>query len=289
MKPRELLIVSVVVVAMTLLAAKFAPRSVGQLFTGVADRVGNHRGSRANKEDAAIRVTGLGASSTAVEVESSLAVVFSNIEHGDSWASALSKVPLEEVKSNIELASTVGMAAATCSEDPDSNAVTTIEGYDATKAWAVERLAELCENFQAERYRPTVKQVDYARIRLTAGMDAMASEAMRAIRQDKNYFGVVYGLTALVEAGKFPYEILPGGRKNYGPDALMTALSLGAQLQLCAERGGCGPNSMEVAAFCASQGCAEDSTYERALRERMPPIEWKAIQAVRSWLDSIRQ
>ena len=287
MKLRTLLVVLTLILAAVLLMANFAPSTVAQFSDGIVHHTGDDIRSLPSKrgvDDGAPSDE----SSARIKAEPSLALVLNHVEKGASLKSALSNVPVGEVQSNIDLASTVAMAATTCLEDPDPNAVTTSAGYDATKAWAVERLAELCDGFEAGEYRPTVKQVDYARIRLTSGLDTVASEAMRAIRQDNNYFGLVYGLTALVEAGKFPYEILPGGRKAYGPDALMNALSLGAQLQLCAERGGCGPNSMEVAAFCAAKGCRQDSTYERALRERMPPLEWEAIQAVRRWLSALR-
>jgi hypothetical protein len=217
--------------------------------------------------------------------------VYSMINRGASIDQAIAAVvgPGNTV-TDPRLVSLITQASLICSQDPDPQGALSQTGHpDPTRAWAVARLLSLCAGFDASKYTLASTGPHLAKVLRDSGADVAAAASMDAVRTATDSFDIVSAGQILLETGQLPLDkMLPNASREYGTPEIMTAWVHATTLLTCHEAGGCGPNSLEVAAFCTNAGCPQGVSMAQAMQNRLPSRDYRAVMAFYSWLGGQR-
>lgn len=235
----------------------------------------------ASPEDAALRAP------------ASVALAYAMLNKGSSMKSTLEHIvgPRGSITSP-ELASLAGTADAACA-DVRENAghyLSATQLEDPTRAWASKRLVEICHEFDLTEY-----SFDFPKEGLSKGLDVMSDSqlinaSLAALRSEKSTSELYTAGQILLEKDKATLlGILPNGGRGYGDPEILKSWALAGTLITCSEAGGCGPNAVQTAAFCANTGCEPGSDFAQVLRQRLPENEYRAVNAFYSWMSSQRR
>ncbi|GAB3389639.1 hypothetical protein [Lysobacter fragariae] len=213
--------------------------------------------------------------------------LYAVLDSGASLATAIEAVagPSGEI-SDPRMISLIERAALVCGDDFDPHgALGENSQADPTRAWAVARVVKLCEGFDYSKYKIAGPIKDLSKVLRESGKGVAASESMAAIRTAPDYSQLFSAGQILLETGQFPLaEAIPNGSKEFGMTELMTAWSQASTLISCGEAGGCGPNSLEVAAYCSNAGCPPGSTMQQAFQHELSAGDYRAVSGFYGWL-----
>ncbi len=214
------------------------------------------------------------------------------VETSPTFMDAIARAKLQFGGSDSRVADLQNMAEVVCSAEPDPTNATNPAHTDKSRSWAVARVVSLCEGFRSEVNKAPMGESPSQMLAQTLkrdGKTAAVLEANRTIASAEDFDSLYTAGQVLLETGAMPLDqILPGHEARYGAADLMPAWAAAVQLAGCAGRGGCGPDSLPTASFCAAMGCIQGVTYEQALRQELPESQYRAIIAFQQWLLSQR-
>lgn len=184
--------------------------------------------------------------------------------------------------------SLVPLAAVACAADHDPFDSTKPSLEDPNRVWAVEKLLQLCEGFDPTDYQLQAPRRDLVGRLRQFGPEVAAREAFEAIETESNYFELYEAGQVLLETGQMPQSALDGQAAAFGHTELVKAWANATTLVLCDEAGGCGPDSLPVAGFCANLGCRPQSDMRSAFQQRLPSGEYAAMRQFYVWMGGRR-
>lgn len=222
-----------------------------------------------------------------------VALAYALLNNGSSMQAALDRVvgPGGAISSR-ELATLVQTTDGACSDVRD-NAAHYLGGaqrQDPTRAWATKRLVEICHEFDPSKFTFDFPKDGLTRVMHEQG-DARAIEAsLSAVKRESDPSELYTAGQILLEKDRRALAaILPGGGRDYGDQEIMKAWALATTMLTCNEAGGCGPRSLQTAAFCANAGCQPGSEFSQAVRQRLPESEYRAVNALYTWMINQRR
>lgn len=214
------------------------------------------------------------------------------VERSDTFMAALSEARMRFGATDPRVADLEMMAQALCLDDPDPQNALSRKHPDASRAWAVARIVQLCEGFAPSTSPPgdgPNRSQQLVKLMQSGDKDATAAQAKRLVATSEDYSTLMTAGQVLIESGTLPIDQMLGiDASNYGQGDLISAWSVAAQLSTCAGRGGCGPDSLITASFCRSVGCRQGVTFEQAIAQKLPASQYQAAMAFRSWILSQR-
>jgi hypothetical protein len=226
-------------------------------------------------------------------VEPAVALAYAMLNKGASMQTTLEQVagPGGRINSR-ELATLVQTTDAACSDVRENSAhyLGQTQQQDPTRSWATTRLMEICHEFDASRYPFDFPKDGLTRVMHEQG-DVQAIEAsLQAVKKESDPSELYTAGQILLEKDRSKLAaILPNGGRDYGDLEVMKAWALATTMLACNEAGGCGPNSVQTAAFCANTGCQPGSEFSQAIRQRLPESEYRAVNAFYSWMVNQRR
>lgn len=289
MRTRFFLAFSVAAVA---LSALYVVR--GTLHKEQGDRGGVERLATAKQpENAAYLGSATARPYRRVGVDPAVALAYALLNNGSSMQIALERVAGPDgAISSRELATLVQTAEGACS-DVRNNAAHYLgdaQRRDPTRSWATTRLVEICHDFDASKYTFTFPADGLSRVVNEEGATRAIEASLRAVKRESDPSELYTAGQILLEKDRGTLSaILPGAGREYGDEEIMKAWALATTMLACHEAGGCGPRSLQTAAFCANTGCQPGSDFPQAVRQRLPESEYRAVNALYAWMINQRR
>lgn len=183
------------------------------------------------------------------------------------------------------LANSLVIASSACTQEIDVNPATADgDDFDATRAWAIANMIELCKDFDPTKYKVESGRLSLFRIVKSQGWDASASAVRAAVSNSALVTDITLAGQLMIDNDAFPYdEIMPDVKERYGPPELSRAWGVASHVIACERAGGCGPDSLQVAVLCARVGCQPNKSYSEVVADRMPASEYRLVQAMTNW------
>lgn len=173
-----------------------------------------------------------------------------------------------------------------CSFDSDPQGA--IGSDDRSRTWAVVALRSKCEGHESlQSISIPPSYVSPSTVAKQSGVEAGENASRDVIRSSDDF-------PELFDAGQFLLDTgqlnsVPGVDPNLGTAELFEAWTHAAQLWSCDHNGGCGAQSLQTIAFCASAGCREGVTLREALQGALPTRVTQATDAFYAWIQQNRR
>jgi hypothetical protein len=238
-----------------------------------------------------VEATSIVSGNAAPRVDPPVALAYAMLNKGASMKSTLDQIagPDGKIRSP-ELATLIQTTDAACS-DVRTNEAHYLEdtSKDPSRSWATTRLLEICHEFNASKYTFDFPKDGLTRVVHEQSAERSVQASLEAIRRESDPSELYTAGQILLEKDKGKLLASLTNAAEYGDLEVMKAWALATTMLTCSEAGGCGPNSVQTAAFCANTGCRPGSDFSQAIRQRLPENEYRAVNAFYSWMSNLRR
>jgi hypothetical protein len=157
------------------------------------------------------------------------------------------------------------------------------EKPDPAKDWASKVLEERCTGFVASKDIEAAAPPTLYDVSVHEGEAAATAKAKQTLASSASAVATVEAAENLLSANSLSLKDVFGDASVPKESAIM-AFRNGALLLECEASGGCGSHSLVNLAFCSTVGCREGVGFQQSLQDSLPPRDYQAALAARTWL-----